>query len=421
MDEACRGALFRNRWITGCFLVFAFALLFYMSTIRNKGKNIWDYDARFWYTGGVCWWNGESPYDRDIHTRTWVSFFEDPPMDQATFVYPPTIAMISLPLSLLPWEVAAWAFRFTNFLATAGLCLLAARLGSESTEKLRLLGPQGWYAGACAFLGSAHQAIFQGQLSLIVVFGCLATWYAYQRRILWLFLLGFLIASIKPQISLIPLLYILFSGGLRWFIYGTVLCGAISMFMLIAVPTPDLLAAYDGSMKNHLTYQYFNSWSWYCSVPALLGATPWGKHFMLLGIGLGIAGAAWVARARTRMEDTLPNRLRHQQLVWILAMAAMPIHIYDLTGQYFVIITLWAIPGWTRRAVVFFAMLLGDKANQIAYHLPKLGAPPVLQELVKVHGTSIMATVLLALFLWWYWRDFGLRSPTRVCNSPVAC
>ncbi|MBL7644924.1 MAG: DUF2029 domain-containing protein [Candidatus Hydrogenedentes bacterium] len=339
-------------------------------------------------------------------------------MDKATFVYPPTIAVISLPMSLLPWKIAAWTFRFTSFLATAGICLLAARLGSESTEKSPLLGPLGWYAGACALLGSAHQAIFQGQLSLIVVFGCLAAWYGHQRRILWLFLLGFLLASIKPQISLIPLLYILFSGNVRWFTYGVMLCASVSLFMLIAVPTPDLFAAYDGSMENHLKYQYFNSWSWYCGVPALFGATPWGKYFMLLGIALGGAGTAWVARANAKLNDTLSNRLRHQQLVWIIAMAAMPVHIYDLTGQYFIVITLWAMPGWTRRATVFACMLVGDKSYQIAPRLSKIGLPPELSDWARVHGASVMATMLLIAFILWYWRDFGPRKTLNPKREP---
>lgn len=421
MLDAPWGTLFRNRWATGCFLLLAFTVLFYMSTIRHKGENIWDYDARFWYTGGVCWWNGESPYDREILTRTWVSFFQEPPMDQATFVYPPTIAIISLPLALLPWACAAWVFRFTSLFAAVGICILAIRISDERPTRQALLGPAAWYAGACAWLGAAHQAIFQGQLSLIVVFGCLAAWYGFQRRILWLFLLGFLIASIKPQISMIPLCYILFSGGTRWFLYGAVLCTVISLGMLVAVPLPDLLAAYQGSMQNHLKYQYFNSWPWYCGVPALLGATPFGKQFMLLGVVLGLVGAAWVARLQKRAGDTLQIRLRHQQLVWIVAMAAMPVHIYDLTGQFFIVISLWALPGWSRRVIAFACMFLGDKAYQIAYHLPKVGTPPAITDLVKVHGTSLTAAVLLVLFLWWYWQDIGSTSSgatgPRVANA----
>ena len=406
------GALFQSRWLTGCFLACAIALLVYTSTIKHRGKNIWDYDTQFWYTAGTCWWNGESPYNSENFTRTWIALYRDPPRDQATFVYPPTMAVICLPLAILPWETAAWTFRVINLLAVVGGCLLIARLTSNSLERHPLLGRAGWYAGACALLGSISQAIFQGQCSPVVVLGCVATWYGFQRRVLWIFLLGFVIASIKPQISMIPLFYILFSGGMRWFSYGAILSAGLSVLTLLAVPAPSFFAAFHRSMDHHLTYQYFNSWDWYSSVPALLGATPLGKHFMILGLALGIVGALWIARRQQVMEDTLLNRVRHQQLVWIVAMAAMPIHIYDLAGQVFIITTLWAIPGWSRRALVIVCMYLGNKAFTVAYYLGAAGAPPYIATLVQAQWMSAASLVLLVSFCYWYVRDFRSEEST---------
>jgi len=82
-------------------------LLVYNSSIKNMGKYIWDFDTRAWYTGGTCWWDGHSPYDREYYAETWTELYGAPPHDQATFVYPPTMALISLPLALMPWPVAA--------------------------------------------------------------------------------------------------------------------------------------------------------------------------------------------------------------------------------------------------------------------------------------------------------------------------
>lgn len=412
MDDLRWGAFFKSRWTVGCYLACAFALLVYTSTIRHHGENIWDYDTRCWYTAGTCWWNGESPHDSNNYTRTWTSLYGEPPRDQATFVYPPTMAIISLPLALLPWDAAAWAFRIANLLAVVGSCVLIASLTSNDLERHPLLGKAGWYAGVCALLGSINQAIFQGQCSPVVLFGCLAAWYGFDRRILWIFLLGFAIASIKPQISMIPILYILFSGAVRWFSYGAILSAAISVLILSAVPAPSFFAAFHRSMDHHLTYQYFNSWDWYSSVPALLGATPPGKQFMILGVAIGIAGALWIARRQQVMDNTLLNRVRHQQLVWIAAMAAMPIHIYDLAGQVFIVMTLWAIPGWSRRALVFFCMCLGTKAFTVAYYLGAAGAPPYIVTLVQAQWMSAASLVLLVSFCYWYVRDFRSEETT---------
>jgi len=414
MDELRGSTFFQNRWVIGCYLACAFAMLVYTSTIRHHGKNIWDYDTRCWYTAGTCWWNGESPHDSGIYTRTWTSLYGEPPRDQATFVYPPTMAVICLPLAVLPWETAAWTFRVTNLFAVIGACFLIARLSSNSLDRHPLLGRAGWYAGACALLGSISQAIFQGQCSPVVVLGCLATWYGFQRRVLWIFLLGFVVASIKPQISMIPLLYILFSGGLRWFSYGALLSIGFSTLMLLTVPVPGFIAAFNESMDHHLTYQIFNSWDWYSSVPALLGATPWGKQFMILGVVIGIVGALWIARRQQNMEDTLSNRVRHQQLIWIVAMAAMPIHIYDLAGQAFILTTLWAIPGWSRRAIVIVCMLLGTKAFTVAFYIGAAGAPPAFVALVQAQWMSVASLVLLSSFCYWYVRDFKDQKPAQI-------
>lgn len=412
--------LVEDRRVTAGFLLMSFFLIVYVSSFRHVGENIWDYDARFWYTAGTCWWHGESPYDREIHTRTWVSIYEVPPMDQATFVYPPTMALIGLPMALFSWKWASVLFRISSLLSAAGICYITGRLIASDSNPRPLLGVAGWYAGSCALLASLSQAVFQGQCSLIVVLGCLTAWYAYQRRFLWLFLISFLVATIKPKISMLPLLYILFSGGARWFFYGATVSGIFSSFMMLIVPLPDLVGAYESSMGAHLTYQYFNHWDWYSSVPALLGATPYGKQFMLLAIALGIAGVYWIARRQRSMENTLINRLRHQQLVWIIAMAAMPIHIYDLIGQVFVVMTLWALPGWPRRALVIVCMFFGDRV----YHLaPKLRAHDILVpylDLLRSQGPSVMAALLLGCFLWWYWRDYAGGQLRAVESTPIA-
>ena len=388
-------------------LVLAFAFLVYTSSMKNVGLFMWDYDTQCWYTGGTCWWNGDSPHDKDKYTETWTELFGRPPNNQATFVYPPTMAIISVPIALLPWPAAAWIFRGVSLLAFLGIVYLTRQLMMSFLPRLRLLGPTGVYVCLTATLGSVTQCLNQGQCTLIVVCGCLAAWYGFQRKILWIFLLGFLVACIKPQVSMIPLLYIFFLGGYRWFFYGAGLAGVFSLIVLVAVPPTDLLASYQGSIEDHMQHQYFNQWDWYCGVPALLGATSVAKPVAILGILLGIAGAGWIAWRQRQFADTLRNRLRHQQLIWIVTMAAMPIHIYDLIGQVFVVITLWALPDWRRRVIVVVTMYLADKAYVIADRVERIGGPvSEWHDIVKIQGTSIAALVLLGLFFYWYWRDY---------------
>lgn len=395
-----------GRWAVVLILV-AFAYLVYTSSIKNMGQNIWDYDTQCWYAAGVCWWNGTSPHDPALFRATWTDIFGEPPNNQATFVYPPTMALISVPLALLPWPVAAWVFRGVSLLAFVGICVFSRKLLASPLPRLGVWGPTGIYVALAMLLGSVVQALHQGQCALIVVCGCLCAWHGYQRRLLGLFLVGFLVATIKPQISMIPLIYFIFAGGYRWFIYGAAVSIAFSVFMILIVPLPELVAAYESSMKDHLQHQEFNQWYWYSSAPALLGKTPWGKEFMLMGVVLGVLGAAWVGWRQRQYPDTLRHRIRHYQLMWVIAIAAMPIHLYDVVGHVFLTISLWILPDWRRRVLAFACMFIGDKAYGLAWRVSQLGEG--FQDwftIVQTQCTSLMSLVLLVLFVYWYGRDY---------------
>lgn len=405
-----------RRWALLGFLLIAAVYLVHSSSIKSIGHFPWDYDVRYPYTAGACWWAGESPYDAEIFTETWEDLYGAPPRFKSTFVYPPTMAIIGMPLALLPPFVASWTFRVFNFLALGLIVWFTWRLMSGERIRHRFIGPAAWYVGLTFFLTSVVLCIFQGQNALVIAAGCLAAWYGVERRILWLLILGFLVASAKPQISMVPLLYILFLGHYRWFLYGASASAALALLMIAIAPDPGILEAYRGSFEKHLTHQYFNQWNWYCSVPALLGSTAWGKFFTLAGVALGVAATAWIAWRQRRGPTSLIQKIRHQQLVWIVAMSMLPVHFYDLTGQVFVVLTLWVLPDWRRRALVFLVMFVGDKSYSIASKLERLGESfEGISKLLWAQGGSAMALVLMFLFFYWYWRDQELlRAPEDV-------
>ncbi|MCA9002688.1 MAG: hypothetical protein KDB61_12245, partial [Planctomycetes bacterium] len=77
--------------------------------------------------------------------------------------------------------------------------------------------------------------------------------------------------------------------------------------------------------------------------------------------------------------------------------------------------TLWALPTWPRRVLVFLAMYLGGKAYSIADRLERMGGTLGALELpVRVQGTSLASAFLLCVFAWWYWRDYVRRGAPAV-------
>ncbi len=409
--------LAKNSILLMFFLLLSAAYLVNASSIKGVGVHPWDYDTRSWYTAGTCWLNGDSPYDKALFAQTWDALFEVKLRDQATFVYPPTMAIISVPLALMPWSLAPWVYRAVGMLAILGVAGLTWLLMAPRSREENSFVTLGWYIVLCGSLRPVVQVLVQGQCASIVVFGCLLAWYGWQKRLLGWFLVGFLLASIKPQISLLPLGYILCAGGFRWFAAGVFLSAVFSIVMLTLVPISNLFGYYQESLEGHLQHQEFNQWQNYCGAPALLGNTPLGKHVMILGVVVGILATCWIGWRARQTSDDLSRTLRHQQLVWVMAMTLMPIHIYDLVGQVFVTMTLWVIPRWERRVLAFALIFLGDQSGRIASIVVRLGeGMEPLGNLIHVQGISMAGFLLLGLFFYWYWSDF-LRSKNSIYVS----
>jgi hypothetical protein len=278
----------------------------------------YDYDARHWYAGGVSWWRGESPYDKEGYTTKWLELYAQSPFQRSTFVYPPTMAVISLPMALLPWDLARWAFRVVSVLAFLGLCYVTWRLMETEGQRFPLLSSKGWYLVPVGYLASVTQCMFQGQTALIVAFGCVLAWYAWRTERNVLLASGCSSPSIKPQISLLPLVFLfcsrrgdsrsrrspslLLAAGILAHRRRTPHPGAI--YRLIAQP-PDLPG--------------FQSLENYRGVPAILGSTPAGAVVLVGGVIVGLLFTVWVAWGAAQEPKGGIPWLRHAQLVWAAA------------------------------------------------------------------------------------------------------
>ena len=98
--------------------------------------------------------------------------------------------------------------------------------------------------------------------------------------------------------------------------------------------------------------------------------------------------------------------------MWVIAIAAMPIHIYDVVGHVFLTISLWILPDWRRRVLAFGCMYIGDKAYPLAGRVEGLGEGfQAWGHVVRTQCTSVMSLVLLLLFFYWYWRDYAVKRP----------
>ncbi len=186
-----------------------------------------------WLGGREYLLHGTNPFDRSIAEQAQTAMFghlarpED--KDQAYFAYPLYTLYFFWPLSLLPyaWAQAIW------------MALLQFMLLGSTVLAIRLAGwqPPNWLFWFTVFWGiffyNGARAILLGQFSILVGLALfLALWAIQQRRDGWagLFLS---VATIKPQMIFLVLVFLLVWALLqqRWRLIGSFI---LSLLVLVA-------------------------------------------------------------------------------------------------------------------------------------------------------------------------------------------
>ena len=404
------------------FCVLSLCSVLYRADIAGRGALLYDFDAQYWYVGGACWLAGQSPYDAAAFARMWTRTLGDhtKPSYDTAFVYPPTLLLLGVPMALLPWDSARLLLRIGLYGCFIAGCLLAMRMvlgrvaGGWRNHALWLL------AGCCGLLVSVSQAVLQGQTSLIVMCGILLLVLGWQRQRSSLFILGLLVAAIKPQISLLVLLFALFGGAHRQVLVGVAVTALVSALLLLGAPDTALAAHVRESIQIHMQQQVFNQYQHYDGLPGLLAAHLGGRPAFLGGIALGMAAAVALGRLQRRHSMPDPFLL---QLVYALSVALMPLHRYDTVLYVPLLISLVVLPLRLRLLPALAIVLQGvvwksGFLRLYAEHLLDLPADRI-QPFVRTHywdvasnSAALFAGLILLLVLYAY-----LRAP-QYARSP---
>lgn len=180
--------------------------------IYGLGRNQ-DYrqvDMGYLYTAGVMWQEGKNPY----HFEEFKRASEELGLDIQTynFAYPPSIAPLSLFLAQFSLEGARIAMIAINSMSLFLLIYGVIRLTPSFTFFQHALLASLLIANPF----TAH-VFWMGQTSLIAAAGIMMLWLYRESRLLYAAFFG-AIASIKPQLSIFPLLWLLFEKRGRLFV-----------------------------------------------------------------------------------------------------------------------------------------------------------------------------------------------------------
>lgn len=398
----------RSGWLSLPHVAFALSLLVvaYLGFIHQQGRSLWNHDTGFWYVAGKCWLRGASPYDCPTFLDTWKSELGTEPIGGVrSFVYPPTIAVVAIPVALLPWNVATHVFRLLSFLAYLSTCLLLSRLLGKALSPSRYAGARWGYLALCGFLWPVAQTLSQGQTSLVVLWGMTAAvygWSAGKRP--WL-IAGVVAACIKPQLAVLPLAYIAIRGGLQPVLLASCMAGVISLAAVVPTFSRQFLSEYADSLRIHRGL-WENSPLIYDSLPSLLGSTGAAGIALNTGACAALLFAAWLAM-KARRDECLPQAT---ESIWdfcllcVATAAMMPLHRYDMVVYVPVVSSLCLVKSRRMRFALLGLVAVHGYVWRITYAIE-----PSVHILYGSQSAAILSGMILVLCCYARFASNGVR------------
>jgi hypothetical protein len=173
--------------------------------------------------------------------------------------------------------------------------------------------------------------VFQAQFTIVTMLGIAgAFWAWHEKKTAWLVVFAF-VASLKPQLGLLPLLYLFLNGAHAAVLVAGVLAGGMALLSML----PSGLGRMPADLANITalhTQLDFNQPDQYFNLPALAASYLSGISFMIAGPILASAlviAMTWMRRQQIA-SSVLRDPLWQLCIVMALTPALMPVHAYDL-------------------------------------------------------------------------------------------
>lgn len=289
------------------------------------------FDTKYLYVAGLAWWEGLNAYDPEVASRLGAN------QSAGGFFYPPQIAPLCLMLAAFPWTQAKVVMTLLNVICAGVLAFFCVLLVKQPKLKsLKVPGSGLWWFIPAIVLGNpfTFQVIMLGQTTLVVTTALVSGWY-YAYRDKWM-LSGVLIAisTIKPQLSLLVILWLLLER--RWRILAV---AAVTTLIFCLVPMVitgpiDVFFHWFASLGEHK-----NVFANVLGFPAVFSIqnllyTAGIKVPPLLPLGIVITGLLWRYRSRLIIDDVIG-------LLLAIAVLFGLAHHYDLIALAPLMASFW--------------------------------------------------------------------------------
>ena len=301
-----------SRWVQPLSLAIALSALisFGILGVARHGTaahGVWAIDLDVFQAAGRTWLTGESPYDRSSLDR---HFPREGPYLPA-FASPPVTAPFFMALAPLSQSTAMRVLQALDLLAVALLAWLTARMAWEPVTPGLVPASRAviWYFPALfAFSTLTIQTLWLGQVSLIGAAALQGTWYLDRKQRPIGAGICLAVASIKPHLMMLPLLWFLLER--RWrLIEVSGIAAIVLMAYPLAVNGPIAeMKAWLAAVHDYKTHTPNLLGSCFVlGIPSLIAAAG-GPALDLTLAGLALTGILWLFRNRI-CEDDVPALL----------------------------------------------------------------------------------------------------------------
>lgn len=318
-------------------------------------------DTKYLYVAGLSWWEGLNAYDPEVASRLGAN------QSTGGFFYPPQIAPLCLMLAAFPWTQAKVVMTLLNVFCAGVLAFFCVLLVKQPQVKQIKVPGSGslWFMPAIVLANPfTFQVILLGQTTLIVTTAIVSGWYyAYRKR--WV-LSGVLIAisTIKPQLSLLVILWLVLER--RWRILAV---AAVTTLIFCLVPMVitgpiDVFFHWFASLEAHK-----NVFANVLGFPAVFSLqnllyTAGIQVPQLLPLGIVITVLLWRYRSRLVIDDVIGLLLaiavlfglaHHYDLIALAPlMAAFWRHLYHRPRATFIALTVMFVMCFPRNVLMTF-------------------------------------------------------------------
>jgi hypothetical protein len=378
-------------------------------------------DGRALFVAGRCWLHGVSPYDPAAFARVWGESLGEEHRAAFVFAYPPTAAVLAIPLALLPWPAAGGLLDVLNGVALL-VCLLACAALVRRWRGLGGVDARLWLGLAAAVgVGAVSGTLQLGQTGLVALAGALLCLVFADHESVALYAAAVVLASVKPQVTLFAVLVTFLFAGLRRIAAAAAAVAAVAVAGL----------ALGGVLLHPL--ELVHALQSYRAVGANTGQELAGASALLAWAGIdasapvlavaGLAGMGLLLWA----DGTLGSRLRPPRaavapeaglqacalpcLAFAASATFLPVHDYDAVAM---LLPLAVWPALPLRWILALApgLLAAARPNVVAALTP--GVPSA-----AIAGAAALYVTLGFASLRWLERPQQRLSETPASNRPA--